>query len=123
MKKLLLFLTVILFIGCSKDEPSLSKSQIAGKWNVTQAWSYQQNAYIDFAIMDWYAQFNLDGTYESYDNSTHYGTYEINGNSIVSKVGSTVVTYKMTSISGNKAECELTYQSTGYVDKYKVTRE
>lgn len=114
------------FVSCSsdRDENSAPKYNIIGKWKAMQ-YKDTDGVFKDMSILNWYSQFNSDGTYTSYSGSNYYGTYTYdNNNRIIAKVGSETVYYTIISLSGNNAEAEMYYASEPS-DKviYKLQRQ
>ena len=132
MKKLIFLVAISLivlsfsFVSCSsdRDENSTPKYNIIGKWKAMQYKDYD-GTFKDMSILNWYSQFNSDGTYKSYSGSNYSGTYTYDNNTkIIAKVGSETVYYTIISLSGNNAEAEMYYGSNPS-DKvvYKLQRQ
>ena len=114
------------FVSCSsdRDENSTPKYNIIGKWKAMQYKDYD-GTFKDMSILNWYSQFNSDGTYNSYSGTFYSGTYKYDNNTkITAKVGSETVHYTIISLSGNNAEAEMYYGSNPS-DKvvYKLQRQ
>lgn len=133
MKKILLFSVIALLMGCSKsnDPGGLTKSQITGKWNETQALETFINAdgittsqrWTDMTILGWYSQFNSDGTYVSHESHTFYGTWSLSGQSVLCNVNGVTVTYAITSLIGNNAIITISYSDGSSGSTIKATKE
>lgn len=120
MKKILLICAVVLsMFACKKDDvvTPIAQQDILGKWNVTQLWDETQNKWNDVPAGKMYAQFNADYTYVA---SGGRGTYTIEGNVIVCKVGNIMVKYEF-KLNGNNAEATVT-EGPSKPFKVKVTR-
>lgn len=120
-----LFAISLVFNSCSSDrDDSTPKYNIIGKWKAMQ-YKDTDGTFKDMSILNWYSQFNSDGSYTSYSGSTYSGTYTYdNNNKITAKVGSETVYYTIISLSGNNAEAEMYYASDPN-DKvvYKLQRQ
>jgi len=120
-----LFAISLIFNSCSSDrDDSTPKYNIIGKWKAMQ-YKDTDGTFKDMSILNWYSQFNSDGSYTSYSGSTYSGTYTYdNNNKITAKVGSETVYYTIISLSGNNAEAEMYYASDPN-DKvvYKLQRQ
>lgn len=121
-----LFAITLVFSSCSsdRDENSTPKYNIIGKWKALQ-YKDTDGTFKDMSILNWFSQFNSDGSYISYSGSTYSGTYTYDNNTkITAKVGSETVYYTIISLSGNNAEAEMYYASNPN-DKvvYKLQRQ
>lgn len=121
-----LFAITLVFSSCSsdRDENSTPKYNIIGKWKALQ-YKDTDGTFKDMSILNWFSQFNTDGSYISYSGSTYSGTYTYDNNTkITAKVGSETVYYTIISLSGNNAEAEMYYASNPN-DKvvYKLQRQ
>lgn len=107
-----LFISVLSITSCSKDDDDPTDNSWGyGKWNVTEYSETANGPYNDMTALGWYAQFNSDGSYESYSGTNYTGTYTVNGNTIKAKVGSETVVYDILERSGNNAKVKMYYES------------
>lgn len=113
MKKqlLLLFVTALLFAGCSKDDKKPDNSDIAGRWYVTHMDLDGQWIPVEGSCLDgMYAEFSSNNEYKSYescDDANFTGTYSRSGDVIVCTVDSATITYSIIEISADSATFEM----------------
>ena len=124
MRTRLLFSVLILatlFVGCSKSSDKLKKSDIVGKWNVTETWSDITSTW-EPDEQGIYVEFNENDTFVLFLGAPMQGTYTMNDKVItctIENLGSVTVT--IISINGNNATLEV--EMMGHKTKYKVQRE
>ncbi|MDN5627890.1 MAG: hypothetical protein L0G16_07995, partial [Weeksellaceae bacterium] len=107
---------VSFFNSCSSDRDEektvTPKYNIVGKWKAMQ-YKDTDGTWKSMAILNWYSQFNTDGTYVTYNGNTFNGTYTYDNDSkITAKAGGETVNYTIHSMSGNIAEAEMYYSSS-----------
>lgn len=111
MKKLFfLFSICFILFSCSSDDNKsgqVDNSWVYGRWNVTGLKTSENGSWTISISDGWYAQFNSDGTY----SSVFSGTYTMNGNTIICKVGSETVIYNILERNGNNAVAKMSYAS------------
>lgn len=96
-----------LFTACKKDDDtSISKAEIAGKWNVTQFHDGNQWQSIPSGYM--WVKLNNDNSYQYKDGTyTGSGTYTISGKVVISDVSGYKTRYNFLEINGNNATVEV----------------
>jgi hypothetical protein len=91
---IVLLLSCILYIGCSKNSSNPSKNNIVGKWyyaaDTASLYTWPGNQFIenlqtDIIIGSSFVQYNADGTGASHVSSTDSAmfTYKVDGNKII----------------------------------------
>ena len=133
MKKTILFFAMSIFAisifnSCSSDrdddKSTTPKYNVVGKWKAMQ-YKDTDGTWKDMAILNWYSQFNADGSYLSYSGSNYKGTYTYdNNNKITAKVGNETVIYTISTMTESTAEAEMYYNSnTNDKVTYKLQKQ
>lgn len=121
MKKLLLLLLVLPFVfaSCSSDDDvSLTKEQVVGVWNVTEA---DGQSVPSGAIQ---IRLNSDDSYSvKFLTNDYIGTYTVSGNTVKGVTLDPITEYyKFDSLNGNNATISYS-NSDGDKYKFKATKQ
>lgn len=122
MKKILLLILLIAFIGCEKEEPK-SELDIIGFWFVTETYIDNKWVTVDYDYKT-HTEFRTDGKHIlTVNDISSSGTYMISGNKITAEMGDNTLIYDIISIIGNVIEYTLTSINQPETKHLKAVRE